>query len=554
MMSIRWKRRTAKALMLAMSITSGWAQQEGGDRPQQPEEPEAPPIKWNSFSLGYSYWSISGNDHKLRQYASPTRDLDLLELRYTYPGNGITPYGRIVMKGIPKNDNVQEGQLIFANGRANLTFAFDSHEHYDPTPVTVDKSHERNAQATLSYSLTPDLGVWVAYRNKTRDISYEPPKANTAAINRTLAAGIEGNVLGGHAGVTVAERRFHDRNGILPTTINRRLDLFYGKQILPTLNLEGVFSNSRIQQRGFRDSNVRSWVLNSDWDIGPETLLSASFRREDLSLPNTDNAYVRKRYAYGARLSHRFLNSMFAQVGYEHREAERVRGDQTFVDVPKWDIVDGRVSGRLGSTGFRYALRGSWEHLNRAALMVTEDPRALYWDDRVRFLAKVTYGGERLNAYATYQYRFDQNTPRNVEISSQSLTIGGSYSFSDRTSAFLEFANESYRASGVRDEAGYDLDWFFPSSTSIGVGFNHVFDSATSLSIGLSHYVTNNDNPLGLRDGNIRNTELTATFKRQIDQNNAVELVVAPWTYRDRLSDQMGYRSTMIGINWTVKF
>lgn len=550
----RWNRHLSTIFTMAMAMTAGWAQEGGAEPTPQNEEPEPPPIRWNRFSLGYSHWNIRGHEQKLRQYASPSRDFDLRELRYTYPGNGIVPYGRIVMKGIPDNDNVQEGQLIFANGRANLSFAFDSHEFYDATPIPTPASYERNANATLLYAITPDIGVWLAYRNRTKDLTFEPPTANTSTITRTLAAGIEGNVLGGHAGATFTERRFTDRTGVLPTTFHRRLDLFYGRQLLPTLNLEAVFSNTRIQQRGFRDSNVRSWALDSDWDIGPDTLLSATFRREDLSLPNTENAYVRKRFAYGARLFHRFARGMSAQIGYEHREAERVRGDQTFVDVPKWNLFDARLTGRFGSTDLRYSLRGSWEHLDRSALMVTDDPRALYWDDRLRFTAKLTYGGERLNAYASYQYRFDQNTPRDVEITSQSLTIGGSYTFSDRTSAFLEFAGETYRASGVRSETGYDLDWFFPSSTSVGLGLTHAFDPATSLSIGLTYFVTDNDNPLGLPGGNIRNTELTATFRRQIDDSNALELVVAPWTYRDRLSDQMGYRSTMFGIQWTYRF
>lgn len=544
-----WK-PCATMLILVMAATSGWTQ-DAAPGQDQTEDPEPVPVQWNSFTLGYTSIANGGNNQVLRQYASPSRGFDLKHLRYTYPGQGGRFWGRLDLRGFPKNDNVQTLQIIA--GKANLKFTSDDYGYFEPSPFRVDRRVERNVQGSLSYAVNPNLGVWAMYRNRTKDRSYEPPRDNLSTITKTLAVGVEGNVLGGHAAITYSDSRFYDRNGVQPTSVQKRYDVSYGREFGP-LSLEGVYSNTKIQQRGFQDSNAKGWGLDADWNIGESTTLGMSLRRQDLSLPNTQNAYVRKRFITAFNLDHRFGNGIGLQAGFQHKEAERLRSDQTFVDVPKWNTWNARLNGKLGSSNLRWSLRGSWEHLNRSATMIGEDPRALYWDDRARLQAKLDYTNDRFAAYATYQYRFDQNSPRNVEVTSNFLTLGGSYTFNANTSAWAEFAHQSYRASGVVDVDGYDLDWFFPSNTSYAFGIDHAFNPSTSLSVALTHTVTNNDNPLGLRGGNVRNTELTATLRRKINERNALELVVAPWAYRDRLSGQMNSRPTMIGLNWTMKF
>lgn len=529
----------------------------GQDQPEtkpESEEPEAPPIYWNSFSIGYGNWDVSRNRGKLFQYAHPRQGFDLREFRGLMPGDGVrSPWGKLTLHGTWESDNVQRGTLVFGNARAKLDFGFDRHEFYDPTPLPVDVSHERNADIRATYRPADHWGLFAVYQDKTQEKLYAAPKSRTATVARRVAVGFEGDLGPGHGGVTYSETKFHDRAALQPGATQRRIDAYYGWQASAQLNLEGVFSNVRIQQRGLQDSNVRSWGIHADWDFSPMTSLAFDFRRQDLSMPNVENAYVRKRWTTGLRLDHRFSSKANLQLGFEHRETERVRADQTFVDVPKWNTWNGRLSGRLNDS-LRYSVRGKWEHLQRAPVMVGIDPRSLYWDDRVQLDARLEYLRDRFNAYAGYGYRFLQNSPRNVEVTSNHLTVGAGYVFTDRTQGYVEIANDSYRSSGVRDGDGYDLDWFFPSQTTYALGLSHQFTPATSLSVALSHSVTSNDNPLLLPGGNYRHTELTATVRHRLNDQNSLELVVAPWTFRDRVNDAYGYRATMIGLNWSMKF
>jgi hypothetical protein len=61
-------------------------------------------------------------------------------------------------------------------------------------------------------------------------------------------------------------------------------------------------------------------------------------------------------------------------------------------------------------------------------------------------------------------------------------------------------------------------------------------------------------NPLLLRDGNYRGTEITANYERSLGPDSSMSLFVAPWRYTDRLVEQMDYRSTLVGFSFTTKF
>ncbi|MCW5935856.1 MAG: hypothetical protein KIT11_00930 [Fimbriimonadaceae bacterium] len=543
-----WLSRRLTILALLTTAVLAVAQEEGSATAT--DEPETPPPAWSKLTIGYRGRDITRNSHKLFQYATPVQGFDLVEFSTILPGDGASqPWGRLRLNGTWLSDNVQQGTLIFANGRARIDLDANRFNYDDPSPVVFPDSRDQFTRAALSYRFTPGIVAFASYRERKQNKNYEGPKPSLDTYTRETAVGTQGQVLGGTLAVTASEERFNERNDALPLTIYRRVDASYGIDVTPDVSLEGVYATTRIQQRNERDSNVKSLALRGGWDIGPETNLSAEFRRVDLSLPAVQNAFVRQQWVSGAKLSHRFSRAANVQLAYRHREYERLRSDQSYVDVPKWNEFEARVSGRLGSA-WHYTVRGSIDHMQSLPKVQTgTDFRSLWWDDRSKLDARIDFDWDRLNAYASYGYRFRQNEPRNVEISLNTLTVGAAYTFNERTQAYAEVYGEQYRVAG-----NPELDGYFPSATSIAFGAAHQFDDATSFSLAIQHTFANNDNPLGLPEGNVRNTELTATLRRDLGERQTLELFVAPWAYKDRVDDTYGYRATFFGLNWTVKF
>lgn len=136
---------------------------------------------------------------------------------------------------------------------------------------------------------------------------------------------------------------------------------------------------------------------------------------------------------------------------------------------------------------------------------------------------------------------------------SHTVTLGGSYAFNDKASGYLEYVNDTMQARGMTED-GLSLDDFFPSSVSVAMGFDYLLNERETLSVGMSHYYTRNANPIGIEGGAIKETEFTATYNRQLGSNSSLAIVFAPWRYSDHVNDQLSYRVTVLGINYTVKF
>lgn len=544
----RWIERFAAMMLASTTITGVWAQDVAPPTQEEPEEVVVP-VKVRWFTLGYHGWSESGNGngHKLRQYATPARGFQIGELRLVAPANGTSPYASLLMRGAPDADRMAEGALAFDGGRGLATASVSHHSFFDPTPTVIPESSEEAAEATVQYAVSPEIGVFWRFKQKARRLAFEAPKDPTDYRTKSIAGGLEGHVLGGHLGVVVADNRFYDKTATQPNSIQHRLDARYSASPFDTLSVEGHYSQTRVEQVGRHDGEVNSWAVNADWDFSSDSSLLLHMRRDTIDLPVIQNARVQERFLTSARLVHR-VRGLAVQLGYQHRESERIRADRSFVDVPAWDTYDAKLSGRFPG-GIRYAVSGSWEHLTERATMLTNDPRALYWDDRVRGQVRLSGGNEKFQGYGTYRFRFDQNTPRDVEIRSHNLTLGGSYIFDERTSGYLELAGSQYQVRSTDDLAAY-----FPGSTSISLGFDHAPRDGESYSLALSWFGTDNDNPLGDKDNNVRSTQFSASYRRALSEDSSLELTYSPWRYTDRVYDAMNYRTTVVGIQFSTRY
>lgn len=509
------------------------------DPPAQEQEPdeETIPIKWNELTLGYSSFKANSG---LSQYARPAEGLSIHEFRLFSPGTEKTPYARLTMRGLSPQDSVIDGYLVLNRGNTVLRGNRRQHGYYDLDWRPKNLSEDNITELTVDHSLAPNVGGFVRYESSERDGRYAAPREPDHMRTRTFAAGVGGDLLGGNLNVTASDRRSFDDTGVQPGRLQQRIDASYTRDIGSALTLEGSAGYAKIEQAGWASSYVKSYALAGAFDLGPDTTLQFHMGRQDLDLNAIQNAWVRKRLLTSARLMHRFPGWSL-QFGFKHREWERVRADQSFVDVPKVNEYDARLAGKLGSA--RLTLRGSWADLRDTAVMNSVDPRQMLWDDRAMFQAKMDGGNDVFTAYGVYTYKFQQNKQRGVDIRWNNFVVGGSYTFSPALNGYLEFASDDYAVGGGA-ESGQPLDFYFPGSRSIAFGLNWAKDARFSASANLNYYET----------GDMRGTQLTLSLRRALSPDHDLELVIAPWHRQDRALDLTGYRTTFLMAKYTVRF
>lgn len=526
----------AALAMAAVTATAQDTPPPADPKTTEPEE-ELIPVKYNHVTIGYNSFRTHAG---LSRYARPTEGLSLHELSMFTPGGETWPYARLTVRGMPEQDSYLDGYVALNHGRTVVRGSRKNHSFYDFDWRAVDRSEDNETEITLDHAITPNIGGFFKYTTKERDGRYPAPRDPEHNRTRSFAGGVQGNVFGGNLGVTVSDRRTFDDTGAQPATLQRRIDASYSHDFGDSFSLEGSAGYARVEQAGLANSGVRTYALAGALDLGPATAFQFHLGRQDFELNNVLNARIQKRLVSSGRLIHRWPGWSL-QFGLKHQETERVRADQSYVDVPKVNIYDARLSGRLGPA--RMTLRGSWEDLRETATMNTFDTRQLLWDDRATFQAKVDGGGELFSAYGTYTYKFQQNKQRGVEIGWSNVAVGGSYVFNSALNAYAEFSADNYDVQGGT-ETGQALDSYFPNSRSVAFGLNWAKDQNLSASASLNFYDS----------ADVRGTQLTFSVRRRMAADHDLELIIAPWRHEDRLFNLTGYRTTFLMARYTVKF
>ena len=540
----------------AAPVAASVGNQDPNAKPAEPkkgdnEEDEVGPAKLNRLEVGFFGWDPSGNRAKLNHYARTPNGFFLKDLRLYTPAGGLGTWATFGVRGWNNSDRATDGRLIFSGGRGSIQAKQQRANFFDDSASPVLPSYSETDAIDVRFALTSDVNLFWNYDGTRKLDRFEAPKDPRKSRTRTWQGGVQGKFLGGDVSATMGERQYYDRTSNHPDTRTRMYNLSYGRDITSNLNLEGMFQRSDIHVAGDNPARLDRWGINANLDLGPRTSLSGFYRSEDYDSYISDVSHVQQRFMGGARLYHQ-LGGANVQLGYKFSQTERVRSDFLYVDVPTYHTYDMKVRGQV-LPRIQGSVKAAWTHMTGKAVMLTADPRQLYWDDRVRSEARLDYAQPNFQAYAAYRFRFDQNDGRNVELDTHDFVFGGSLQLSETTGTWFEIARTSYRSRGANDEVGYALDDFFPSTTTLAVGFETAVAPTQSLSAALNYYVTNNKNPLELRDGNVRGTEITATYRYQL-RSGTLNLIVAPWRYRDRIVDQMDYRSTTFGLTYSTKF
>lgn len=532
--------RKSLCSLLALALVGAMAMAQ--DAPEPTEEPEETPApKLNKLTLRYAALDISGNRSTARKLGSPANGLTIEELSYLRPGNDIMPFYRMTIRDIPDRDYALAANVILPNGATQFT-VMSTHRRYQKEAITpTGDSDDYRTTAVLSHNHA-NTGVFVSYYNSERDIHPERPRPSRYPNSQRIAAGLQTQSGPVNASLTASQTRITDRSNLNPRSVQQVVSAQLSGDLTPSVSLLGAVSHTRVQQPSLQDSKMNSLSLSGVIDIWSRSTLRLDISRQDLNLPNVQSGYDRQRFNTVARLNTQ-LAGWGVQLGYRHREIERVRQDRTAVDVPSWDVFDARMSKRLNSQ-MRFTMLGSWENLRDSFRPSTDDIRQLTWDDRISGQAKLDYTNDFTSLYAVYNYRFRQNRQRDVSLTWHNVAFGASRQLSEPLSAYGEISFDSF-AGGNRVEAtSGQLEEFFSNSMNASAGFSLSMDSVSTLSAAVNGYANNN----------VWGAQVSASYSRFLDGDRWMEITVSPWNSRDRLLHQTSYRSTLVTLKYSLKF
>lgn len=527
------------------------SEQETQAPPEAPEAPLPPPPKPVSIDLGWAWWNVDGNLAKFRQYATPPNSRFIRELRYISPFWRTGDNVRLQLWSPTEDDYRLESNLSFGFGATRIEAWTTRNRFITPVPEPLPTSERSVTESFFKQSLTPDFAVFVRYRQDGQNHYLETPRTPLLQNTRYWDAVAEGRLGNGQLSIGYTDWRYFDRTNTFPDTSMERWHARYLWEVNPALSVEGAFARMNLRQQNRPASKMETLNLASDLALGTATELALSFRQDKIALPAVQNAYVQERRSASALLIHRW-NRWSLQVGVREREAERVRADHSFVDVPRWWTVEGRLWGRL-SKQLRLTVRGWDERLNDPPAMLTTDPRSLYWDNRRFAQVKLDGGTAAFNGYLTYTHRRWANGARAVALNLNGITLGGTWTPRDNLSLFAEYSSEAWTA---RSEVTQfpTLDNFVPNSRVSTIGFNWNINSRATISASYTNFVTDNDNPLLLRDGNTEGRFFTANISYRLPSDYELTLTIAPWSYRDEVVSLMDYDTHLVLLSLSGRF
>ncbi len=559
-------RRFAYALLVSGLVVWGtclWAvspahaqvtppsEQETEAPPEEPEAPLPPPPKPVTLDLGWAWWNVSGSLAKFRQYATPPNSRFIRELRYISPFWRTGDNVRLQLWSPTEDDYRLESNLSFGFGATRIEAWTTRNRFITPVPDLVPTSERSVIESFLKQSLTPDFAVFVRYRQDGQSHYLEIPRTPLLQNTRYWDAVAEGKLGNGQVSIGYTDWRYFDRTNTFPDTGMERWHARYLWEVNPTVAVEGTFARMELRQQNRPNSRMETFHMASDIALSTATELALSFRQDKIALPVVQNAYVRERRSTSALLIHRW-NRWNLQVGVREREAERVRADHSFVDVPRWWTVEGRLWGRLNKE-LRLTVRGWDERLNDPPAMLTADARSLYWDNRRLVQVKLDGGTTVFNGYLTYTYRRWANGARAVALNLSGITLGGTWTPRDDLSLFAEYSSEVWTARSEVTQSP-TLNNFVPNSRVSTVGVNWNINSRATISASYTSFATDNDNPLLLRDGNTEGRFLTANISYRLPSDYELTLTIAPWSYHDEVVRLMDYNTRLVMLSLSGRF
>lgn len=540
----------AFALSLTASFAQDSEQQPSEQRIETQETEQGEPVKYflSDFDFGWWDWNLRGNESVFRRYATPPHGFAIRKWNALSLNAGGTDYIRFQFSGAPYQDYNARVDAVGFFGNTLLEAKLSDANFKETTPLPIEVSDRKNFEGYFRQKIGFVGKVTIRYQVDNQNHFSEPPAPDLIQRHHLFDASLFNPLAGGQIGLSFTDWTYRDKTEVLPGIESKQFSINYNRMFSETLGLEGSFSHSEITHPGGADNELTILSLGGNWDMGPSTGLVFSIRHDELDLPEVQNARVRERFSAIAKFIHQW-NNWSLNLGVKHIEEERLRADQSFVDVPIWNSADVRLTGKLGN-GFRLTARGFFTKLKSQPKFFTDDDRPLYWDARAFGQAKLDKVGENYVAYLIWTHKFLKNEARFVDNETNAFTLGGNWDINENVSAFVEFVREFSRVSGDNSIPNSGtIDQYFPGSRTVSAGINWMAEQGLYLSATYNEFVTDNDNPLMLRDGNVTGKFLNFSFRYVVPTGNEISVSFSPWQYEDAVLNQMNYRASVFTIS-----
>lgn len=529
------------------------ADPESPPQDEQSGEPTVvePLIFLPSVSVGWSDWNLSGNENKFRQYATPPKGLFLGQLRYAPSFSRSSIDGLIDLRTPGQDDYRLTGglRLLFGSTRIEASDSRSRFMNADPAATAVGE--RRITEGSIRQMLGRNFSIQFRSSVDTKEYPYSPPNGMLDQRMRHWSLEARGAVgANGYATVNYADGRNWDRTNVMLDSNTQRFNASYRHDLADNFSVEGTFARSHIKFTG-ATNKVETWGLGATLEPSETSTLFLNYRRDVYDLPIVHNAYAKFRETVRGRYVQRFGN-WTGELGYKGQQIERVRGTRDFVDLLKWYTFDATVRGRL-SPSVTLTARGVRDTLENGAGMVTTDGRALYWRNRSKAEVRLEAATEQMNGYAVFGLHENKNDVRQTRVLNQTLTLGAAFQAQPGLELYVEGTRDMWSGSSG-DVVVPTIDSQLPDSTTFVLGANWNLTPNAYATLNYTEFLTNNDNPLSLADGNVRGRFFTGSFRYKAHKNLEFDLTYAPWTYTDRLAWPMDYRSNTLSMSAIVKF
>jgi len=529
--------------MAALAATA-WSQDDTKKQDPPKEDPaaaaeETTRFDFHTYSFGYASRVVKQNRVAVSPYAQMPSGFVFFQGKCIVPMEEGRPFTSWYFSGMPNADYAASVRYVLP-GTTIKVDASDAN-YYDQALGLKDASRDRTLSFSANQKLARGVDAYITADTSERNHQYTGPKPNAQVDKRQYGAAVTANAGPGQLQVAASTQAVGTKGDLYPYTERNTLQARYSADLSDSFSIAGSAGYTRIGQRGLENSAVRTYGVDGRWDWAPGTMLNFKVRHEDFDLNATENAYVRTRIMTGLGL-HTRLGKWAVDLGYTHREAERYREDQSFVDVPKWNDYSVKFSGRI-APNLRFSAKGLWQDLTNQAEFQTTDTRMLQWDDRATGQAKLDYFNGSLAGYLTYTHRFQRNSVRDVIVGWNNVALGASYTFNDKLSMFGEMAVDRFHVSeNVGQNGDFLADYFSNGNTySVGVDYRRSLKETYSATW---NYFEGTES-LG--------HQLTFNYWRDLGHRQSLDMTFAPWRQVDRLFDINSYEAALFSLRFTVR-
>jgi|GEM_PF-470656 len=532
-----------------VTVTPG---QDDGDKPKAPPKSKLDPPTDFLLEAGYSDWQLHGSANKFRQYATLPSGFFLKELTYVPVMASPGEHFFTSIKGIGGTDYRGEGKYSFNYGSTQIGGYFSGNEFYEDTPDPVDPSARRNTGFNIRQAINKSFALSYQYSDSIQQDRYDAPNPGEDQNTLIQSATASGKLGNGFLKLTTTNMQFTDHTGTLANSNTQTTGASYLWSPIPALDLEAGYSHASIGQTGMQGSQIDVMHFNGDLSIGSGTEVNMSVINRNLSLPNIQNAYVRHEDAEAFAVTQRF-KSWRGTLGLTIQDDERVNTGQSYVDVPKWSTLEGRLSGKvLGD--YKVSVRGYTQSLFDAPGFSTSDPSNLYWTSKNFVEGRIEGGHDELNYYAVYTFQSDRDASRDSEVQSSQYTVGATWQVSNRINLYGEYHHEAWAGYSSQIAGFPNIGDYLPTTNTGIVQVTYNPNRRTYFSLTYTGFGTENNNPLLQADGNTRGTFVTINGHYRFPKGYEMGLMFAPWTYHDNVVGSMNYSTTVFMLTGSAKF